>query len=60
MTLVIKKDKRVNAKGGTKTQIRVVEGYRPAPGMAPKQRTIKDFGYLEDQADQIAFMAEVE
>jgi len=28
--------------------------------MAPKQRTIRDFGYLEDQADQIAFMAEVE
>ena len=57
---MIKKDKRVNAKGETKTQIRVVEGYRPGPGMAPKQRTIRDFGYLEDQADQIAFMAEVE
>jgi hypothetical protein len=35
---------------------RVVEGYRPAPGLPPKQRTIRDFGYLEDQADQDSFM----
>ena len=57
---MIKKDKRVDAKGRTKTQIRVVEGYRPGAGMPTKQRTIKDFGYLEDQEDQIAFMAMVE
>jgi len=37
----------------------VVEGYRPGPGLAPKQRTIKSFGYLEDQPDPEAFMEEV-
>jgi len=57
---MIRKDKHKNAKGETKTQIRVVEAYRPGPKMPPKQRTIKDFGYLEDQPDQIAFLAEVE
>jgi len=57
---VIKKDKRIDAKGKTRTQIRVVESYRPGFAMAPKQRTIKDFGCLEDQADPEAFMAEVE
>jgi len=35
-------------------------GYRPSPGAAPKQRTIKSFGYLEDQSEPDAFMAEVE
>ena len=60
MLAVIKKDARVDAKGITHTQIRVVESYRPAPGAQPKQRTIKDFGYLEDQLDPEAFMAEVQ
>lgn len=46
--------------GVIKTQIRVVEGYRPGPGMSTKQRTIKSFGYLEDQEDPEAFMAMVE
>jgi len=41
------------------TQVRVVEGYRPGPGMATKQRTIRDFGCLEDQPDPEAFMAKV-
>jgi transposase len=58
--IIIKKDKRVDAKGRTRTQIRVVEGYRPGVGLATKQRTIKDFGCLEDQGDQTAFMAMVE
>lgn len=57
---MIKKDKRVDAKGKTRTQVRVVEGYRPGPGMGTKQRTIKDFGCLEDQADPDAFMQSVE
>ena len=57
---MIKIDKRTNKNGATRTQVRVVEGYRPGPGMATKQRTIRDFGYLEDQEDQEAFMAEVE
>jgi hypothetical protein len=37
-----------------------MEGYRPAPGKPPKQRTLKSFGYLEDQVDPEAFMREVE
>ena len=57
---MIRKDKHTDAKGRIKTQIRVVEGYRPAPGTPPKQRTIKDFGYLEDQQNPDSFMVEVE
>lgn len=53
---MIKIDKRKNASGKTRTQVRVVEGYRPGPGLPPKQRTIRDFGYLEDQEDPEAFM----
>ena len=53
---MIRKDKKTYADGTIKTQIRVVEGYRPGPGLAPKQRTIKNFGYLEDQKDQEAFL----
>ena len=47
-------------RGSLKTWVSVVEGYRPAPGAPPKQRVIKSFGYLEDQPDQDAFMAEVQ
>ena len=43
-----------------KTHVRVVEGYRPGPGMPTKQRTIRSFGYLEDQENPEAFMAMVE
>ena len=57
---MVRKDPRINAKGQIRTQVRVVEGYRPGPGLAPKQRTIKDFGYLEDQSDKTSFMAMVE
>lgn len=56
---MIKKDKHV-FKYGTRTQIRVIEGYRPYPGASVKHRTIKNFGYLEDQEDPVAFMKEVE
>ena len=56
---MIRKD-RVKGGGVTKTYIRVVEGYRPGPGMPTKQRTIKSFGYLEDQEDPDTFMAMVE
>jgi hypothetical protein len=56
---LIKKDK-VKRKGSVKTWVSVVEGYRPAPGAPPKQRTIKSFGYLDDQEDPEAFMAMVE
>lgn len=44
-------------KDGIKTQVRVVEGYRI--GNKIKQRTVKDFGYLEDQTDKDAFVASV-
>ena len=56
MIYMLKIDVRKNAKGQTRTQVRVVEGYRPGPGLPPKQRTIQDFGYLEDQPDPDAFM----
>ena len=56
---MIKKDK-VKRRGSIKTWVSVVEGYRPAPGTPPKQRTIKSFGYLEDQQDPEVFMAMVE
>jgi hypothetical protein len=56
---MIRKDSKTFKDGSVKTQVRVVEGYRPGPALPPKQRTIKDFGYLEDQPDQEAFMATV-
>lgn len=56
---MIKIDKRINAGGIPRTQVRVVEGYRPGSGMPTKQRTIKNFGYLEDQAYPEVFMAKV-
>lgn len=56
---MIRKDPKIRG-GVMKTHVRVVEGYRPGPGMPTKQRTIKSFGYLEDQEDPEAFMAMVE
>lgn len=57
---MIKKDRRTSAGGTVRTQIRVVEGYRPGPGMRPRQRTVKDFGCLEDQVNPEEFMRMVE
>jgi len=57
---LIKRDKIRHKDGSTKTYIRVTEGYRPAPGKQTKHRTLKSFGYLENQADPEAFMREVE
>lgn len=52
---------KIKYKDGTyKTNVRIVEGYRPGPGMAPKQRQIKNFGYAEDYEDQEAFWKMVE
>jgi len=56
---MIRKDPKKRG-GVIKTHIRVVEGYRPGPGMPTKQRTIRSFGYLEDQKDPEVFMAMVE
>lgn len=53
---MIKFDKH-KRKNGIKTQVRVVEGYRVDGKI--KQKTIKDFGYLEDQVNQDDFLAEV-
>lgn len=42
-------------KDGIKTQVRVVDGYRVDGKI--KQKTIKDFGYLEDQENKDEFIA---
>lgn len=55
---MIKKDKVIR-KGKNKTHIRVVEGYRDSSGKI-KQKTIKTFGYLEDQPNPEKFLEEVE
>jgi len=56
---MIKLDKRKKKDGTPRTQVRVVEGYRPGPGLPTKQRTIKNFGYLEDQDNPEKFMVMV-
>ena len=55
---MIRKDIR-KFKYGTRTEIRVVEGYRDQFGKV-KQKTIKTCGYLEDQENQEAFMKMIE
>lgn len=57
---MIRHDKTKFRDGSGKTYIRVVESYRPGSGLKPKQRTLKSFGYLEDQPDPEAFIREVE
>ena len=57
MFCVIRYDKH-KRKDGIKTQVRVVEGYRVDGKI--KQKTIKDFGYLEDQENKDEFIAMVE
>lgn len=49
--------KKVNKfKDGTfKTNVRVMVSYRPGPGQKPKQKTIKNFGYMEDYPNQEEF-----
>lgn len=56
---MIKKERKRQPDGSFKTFIRVVEGYRPGPGLATRQRPVRPFGYLEDQEDPEAFMQEV-
>jgi len=53
---MIKKDRRIDGKGRIRTQIRVVEAYRPGLGKPPNQMTIKDFGYLEEQTDTEVYL----
>lgn len=53
--------KKINKfKNGTfKTNVRVMISYRPGPGQKPKQKTIKNFGYMEDYPNQEEFWAMV-
>jgi len=54
------KQTKVRFKDGTvKTNVRVMISYRPGPHQPPKQKTIKNFGYLEDQSNQEQFWKEV-
>jgi hypothetical protein len=57
---MIKKERKKQQDGTYKTFIRVVEGYRPGPGLPTKQRAVRPFGWLEDQEDPEAFMKMVE
>ena len=41
--------------GSYKTNVRVMISYRPGPRQSPKQKTIKNFGYLEDYPNQDEF-----
>lgn len=56
---MIKQKKNFFKDGSFKTNVRVMISYRPGPNMKPKQKTIKNFGYLEDYEDQTAFWDEV-
>ena len=56
---MIKKKKNFFKDGTSKTNVRVMISYRPGPNMQPKQKTIKNFGYMEDYDDQDAFWKEV-
>lgn len=55
--MFIKKEKR-QTKSGTRTYIRIVDGYRD--GDKVKHRSVKNYGYLELQSDPKAFMQMVE
>lgn len=55
---MVRKDKVIR-KDVHKTHIRVVEGYYDENGKV-KQRTIKSFGYLEDQEDPKSFLEKVQ
>ena len=56
---MIRKDRHRFADGSYKTQVRITYGYRDIPTRKVKQKTVKSFGYLEDQKDPEAFLAMV-
>lgn len=58
--MFIKKSRHKFANGSTKTQITLAETFRPGKGLLPKTRTLKNYGYLEDQADQEGFLRQLE
>ena len=53
---MIRLDKHTYKNGVVKTQVRIVDGYRDENNK-PKQRTIKNYGYLEDQENPEEFLA---
>lgn len=58
--MFIKKSRHKFADGSIKTQITLAETFRPGKGLPPKTRTLKNYGYLEDQPDQEKFMHDLE
>ena len=53
---MIRLDKHTYKNGVVKTQVRIVDGYRDENNK-PKQRTIQNYGYLEDQENPEEFLA---
>ena len=58
--MYIKKTRHPLANGTVKTQITLVESYRPGKGKPAKTRTVKDYGYLENQKDPEKFLADLQ
>lgn len=56
---MIRKDKKIFADGTVKTQVRVTYGFRDENNKV-KQKTIRSFGYLEDQPNPDEFLKEIE
>ena len=56
----IKRTPHTFADGSIKTQITLVESYRPGKGMNPRTRTVKDYGYLEDRDKPEEFLSELQ
>lgn len=54
---MIKIDKRANADGTPRTQVRVVEGYRPGLGRPTKQRTIRSFRLNNLEGEELEAIA---
>lgn len=53
--MFIKLEKKKRKDGQTRTYVRVVEGYRDTAGIS-RMRSIKTYGYLEDQVDGDAYL----
>lgn len=57
--MYIRKSKHKHADGSIWTQIQIVEGYRPDKNSSPRQRIIRDCGYLENQKDPEEFLEDL-
>ena len=58
--MFIKKTKHKLPDGSIRTQIQLVESYRPSKGANPKQRIIRNYGYLELQPDPESFLSQLQ